>query len=337
MEEDLLRELKKISFASFVFHLRASTELHLPPYKGSTLRGAFGIVFKDTVCVVEHRDCDRCILRQKCAYPYIFDTPVPDGSARMRKYQRAPHPFVIEPPLDTRTTYKPGSSLSFGLTLIGKAIDYLPYFIYTFQRLGESWGIGRGRGRFQIKQVAWLGPEGEEKAIYDGEEKILTNSFHPLSLSQVSVSPASLSPFSVSVRFLTPSRITYNGHLHGVPEFHVIVRSLLRRLSNLCYFHCGQELRLDFKEIIERSEQIQIRDRDVRWHDWERYSARQDTRMKIGGFVGRVAYRGQLGEFLPILRLGEKIHLGKGTGFGLGKFVIVDYNHEQRARVTNTK
>jgi hypothetical protein len=97
MGEDLLRELQKISFASFVFRLRVVTELCLPPYKGSTL---------NTVCVVDHRDCDRCILRLQCAYPYIFDTPVPEDSARMRKYERAPHPFVIDPPLDTRQIYK---------------------------------------------------------------------------------------------------------------------------------------------------------------------------------------------------------------------------------------
>lgn len=63
MRDDLFRELQKISFASFVFHLCATTELFLSPYKGSTLRGAFGTVFKETVCVVDHRDCDRCILK----------------------------------------------------------------------------------------------------------------------------------------------------------------------------------------------------------------------------------------------------------------------------------
>jgi len=294
MGEIPVSELNKLSFASFVFHLRATTELHLPPYKGSTLRGAFGIVFKDTVCVMDHRDCDRCILRLKCAYPYIFDTPIPQGSVRMRKYERAPHPFVIEPPLDTSTSYEHGSSLSFGLTLIGKAIDYLPYFIYTFERLGRERGIGRGRGGFEVDRVGWVDAEGAEKEVY-------------------------------------------NGHLHAAPDFHVIIRSLLRRLSNLAYFHCGEELKLDFKGIIERAKEIKISDGDVRWHDWERYSARQDTRLKMGGFVGRVEYRGELGEFVPLLKLGEKIHLGKGTGFGLGKYKIIDYDHEQRARVTSTK
>lgn len=44
----------------------------------------------------------------------------------------------------------------------------------------------------------------------------------------------------------------------------------------------------------------------LKWHDWERYSARQDTKMKMGGFTGRIAFEGNLGEFL---------HVGKGTSF----------------------
>ncbi|MFQ5903240.1 MAG: CRISPR system precrRNA processing endoribonuclease RAMP protein Cas6 [Candidatus Binatia bacterium] len=330
-----LQELNKISFASFVFHLRPTTELHLPPYKGSTLRGAFGIVFKDTVCVMDHRDCDRCILRLKCAYPYIFDTPVPDGSARMRKYTRAPHPFVIEPPLETKTTYESGEPVSFGLTLIGKAVDYLPYFIYTFERLGQERGIGRGRGRFGVERVSWADASGMEKSVYDSKKKVLTNSFRPLSVSDVAASPKLQTQNSeietrnsnlITLHYLTPTRITYNGQLHSGPEFHVVIRNLLRRLSNMCYFHCGEELRLDFKGIIERAKKIEMRDRDVRWHDWERYSARQDTRMKMGGFVGKVKYQGDLAEFLPLLKLGEMVHVGKGTGFGLGGYETGAYD-----------
>ena len=92
--------LNAFSFLPVRLLLRALTPLYLPAYKGSTLRGAFGYAFKETVCVVEHRDCARCLLRTRCAYPYVFDTPVPEGSTRMRKYPQAPHPFVLLPPLD---------------------------------------------------------------------------------------------------------------------------------------------------------------------------------------------------------------------------------------------
>jgi hypothetical protein len=236
MEGGFLQELAKISFASFRFHLRAATELHLPPYKGSTLRGAFGTVFKETVCVVEHRDCDRCILKLKCAYPYIFDTPIPEGSARMRKYEHAPHPFIIDPPLESRTFYKPGDTLSFGLTLIGKAVDYLPYFIYTFERMGSERGIGKGRrfgnGRFEVESVTWIDADTTEKPVYDGERKVLSNSFRPLTIRDF---PHAEGCKLIAVSYLTPTRITFDHQLHPYPEFHVVIRNLLRRLSNLAY------------------------------------------------------------------------------------------------------
>jgi hypothetical protein len=44
----------------------------------------------------------------------------------LRKYEKAPHPFVIEPPLETKTHYKPGDAFTFGIVLVGKAADYLP-------------------------------------------------------------------------------------------------------------------------------------------------------------------------------------------------------------------
>ena len=328
MEDAILRELQKISFASFVFHLRATTELYLPPYKGSTLRGAFGTVFKETVCVVDHRDCDRCILKLKCAYPYIFDTPIPESSTRMRKYERAPHPFVIEPPLETRTFYKPGQPLSFGLTLVGKAIDYLPYFIYTFERLGSLRGIGKGRqfgkGKFGIERVCWLDANDTEHQIYDGQKKILANSFKPLTTRDLcSASIPTSNGHALTVNYITPTRITFEHQLHTYPEFHVIVRNLLRRVSNLAYFHCGQELSLDFKGLIQSATEIETRDGEIQWCDWERYSAKQDTTMKLGGFIGPVQYQGEIGGFVCLLTVGEKLHVGKATGFGLGKYEVL--------------
>jgi hypothetical protein len=65
----MLEELSKVRFARFRFHLKARTPLCLPPYKGSTLRGGFGLSFKDAICVVAHRDCERCILTEQVRLP----------------------------------------------------------------------------------------------------------------------------------------------------------------------------------------------------------------------------------------------------------------------------
>lgn len=81
-------------------------------------------------------------------------------------------------------------------------------------------------------------------------------------------------------------------------------------------------LQLDFRGLIAAAERVQTVSSRLRWYDWERYPSRQDARMKMGGFLGRVTYAGDLQPFLPLLRLGSYVHAGKETSFGLGKYVI---------------
>ena len=59
------------------------------------------------------------------------------------------------------------------------------------------------------------------------------------------------------------------------------------------------------------------------WQDWSRYSGRQRQRVEMGGLVGRVTYEGDLSDYLPLLVLGELVHVGKGTVFGNGQYRIV--------------
>ena len=44
--------------------------------------------------------------------------------------------------------------------------------------------------------------------------------------------------------------------------------------------------------------------------------------MSLGGVTGTVTYEGDLSDFIQLLRLGEYVHVGKGTSFGLGKYEI---------------
>ena len=145
--------------------LQAETSLRLNAFAGSTLRGGFGHLFKRTVCTWPPGDCQRCLLKNTCSYPYIFETGPPPGSEKLRAIDQIPRPYVIEPPESTPSphqgegrgegrmagrngasssiphpsslSYRPGEHFDFHLVLIGRAIDYLPYFLFTFIELGR--------------------------------------------------------------------------------------------------------------------------------------------------------------------------------------------------------
>ncbi len=277
-----------ITTGRFGFYLSASEPLVLPSYKGSTLRGGFGNAFRRVVCALRKTDCSDCILKEKCVYSYIFETPPPSDTKIMRKYKAAPHPFIIEPPPEKRRGYIPGNEINFGLTLIGRAIDYLPYFIYTFDELGKI-GIGKGRGRYELKGVMCDG-----KTIYDSKTKTL-KSFSTQSIPLFSPASFTSNPSHLALTFLTPTRIVYDGHFIFDLEFHMLIRQLLRRISLLSYFHCnGDPSEWDFKGMIKRAEEVKVAKKDLRWYDWERYSARQDERLKMGGFVGEKTFEGNI-------------------------------------------
>jgi CRISPR-associated endoribonuclease Cas6 len=317
--------LEGFHFSRFIFSARCKTTISLPPYSGSTLRGGFGHAFRRIVCALKGKECTDCLLRNRCIYAYVFETPIPDEAQMMRKYTVAPHPFILEPALNNQRTCEEGEDLSFGLTLIGRATDYLPYFIYALDKLGRI-GIGKGRGKYELRQVLEENISDHENTsktlIYKGDDKLLRQPDNPIRWSDIVVEHP-IPPPAMHISFITPTRIKYQNRLIKDLEFHILFRNLLRRISLLSYFHCDH--RLDdqgFKDLIERAGKVKTVKRALYWHDWERWSNRQETRMKLGGFMGEITYEGAFGPFWPYIRLGEYVHVGKGSSFGLGRYEV---------------
>jgi CRISPR-associated endoribonuclease Cas6 len=306
--------------AKYTFHLEAGGDLDLPVYKGSTFRGAFGHAFRRVVCIRRERECDGCIVKGKCVYSYVFETPLPPDAKMMRKYAAAPHPFILCPPLESKRRYEAGDIFSFDFTLIGRAIEYLPYFIYTFEELGTI-GLGKDRGKFKMNSVTVHSGKPDMVEIYDGKSKTLKSDYSKYLIPNLQSSI--VNPQSLNLIFMTPTRLSYDESLVHDLEFHILVRNLLRRISLLSYFHCGEELKLDFKGLIDKAKEIKVKKSNLKWYDWERLSNRQNTKIKMGGLVGKITFEGELSEFMPLVQLGEYVHLGKSTSFGMGKYQII--------------
>jgi hypothetical protein len=319
--------LERLRIAKYRFRLEAVERLRLPPYKGSTLRGGFGVVFKRTVCFQkEVKRCAGCLLRANCLYAYLFETALPQDAEVLRTYSDVPHPFVIEPPLDDKMVYEPGETLDFGLVLVGRAIDYLPYFIVAFRELGKV-GLGQGRGKYTLREVTAVQPlDGTEETIYSVAKEIVCDRDLSVGREEIRAQRPVKCEGSVcklTINFLTPTRMKHEGRLVVRPEFHVLIRNILRRVSSLSYFHCGERWETDYRGIIEAAKGVRLVEVGTRWVDWERYSSRQQQRMSLGGLVGQATYEGNLEPFLPLLVLGELVHVGKACVFGNGKYEIV--------------
>lgn len=380
--------LETFRLAKFRFTVCAKENIRFPSYKGAAFRGGFGYAFKRVICVIRGKECDDCLLKQKCIYSYIFETPPPEDTEMLRLYPKVPHPFVIEPPFTEKQSFAPGETCTFHLILIGNAIDYLPYFIYTFTELGKQ-GIGQGRGKYDLVQVEGIGLGNEALQIYNHKDQTLTSHYPIIHAHQLNhqpftarlsscvgeniathnqmPSPCEGEDFVVMVRqahharrytlnlskgqsnddggvnivsqkdtsqggnhhntitisLLTPLRLRFDGHITDKLEFHVLIRNLLRRISSLSYFHCGEKFQVDFKGLIEKARAVNQTKSDIHWYDWKRYSTRQEEWMSLGGVTGTVSYEGDISDFMLLLRLGEYVHVGKGTSFGLGKYEIL--------------
>ncbi len=316
--------LEHLYLARYRFVLQCLSAMEFRQFAGATVRGAFGAVFRRLVCITRAPTCEGCLLRQQCAYGYVFDTAPPPGAERLRRYESVPRPYVLDIASDERTSFAEGDALQLELTLVGRATDYLPYFVYTCQKLEES-GLGTGRhegkGRFRLTEVLAHAADGSLTCVYTPEEGLDTLRLPVIRGADIlaRVTPAR----QVRVRFLTPTRLRFEGRLTDDIDFHHLIRALLHRLSSLVYFHCHAEPEADFTGLIQQAEGVRTLERNLHWREQSRYSRRQQSVLKMGGFTGEMLFEGDLRPFLPLLKAGEYVHVGKGTVMGLGRIETV--------------
>lgn len=306
--------LQHFPVARYTLDYQVDQPIRLPDFAGSALRGAFGHSLKRIACVTREPDCRACLLYRSCPYPAVFETPPPLTPTR-RTFSQIPNPFVVEPPPLGAREYPSGDRLSFSLVLMGPALKQLPLVILAWQR-ALSRGIGPGEGTAVLKRVE---VEGHPGAVYDPEE----GQIHPHPQSQL-VPAHAASTDSIHLEIQTPLRLQRDGHVLGVPKLepHDLLMGLVRRIAYLCEFQLGTPLDADFMGLNNLAATIQG-DKQLHWHDWTRYSARQKQPMTLGGAMGSWTLRGELTPFLPFLHLGQWLHAGKNASFGLGRYVIV--------------
>lgn len=313
--------LDTFTFGSFRFLFRALDELSVPAYPGALFRGGFGKAMRETSCLPDwSRPCARCILNGDCAYSYLFETPNTLRNEFLDGVSHAPHPFVLRPPLSRQTSYRAGETFEVGMVLIGKALRLVPRVIVAFEHFGTR-GVGEGRRKFRLESVSAY-HDRKWKQVYSSDEGVLSDTSFTVTARDIVEREGPPEVAEIDMEIVTPLRLKSGGSLSDTLTFTSLLTGLLRRTYLLDHWHCSGKLGFDHKSLIEISNRVENRSQDLRWVDWERYSFRQRTSLKMGGLVGSVGFRGPLTTFVPYLRLGEAVHIGKGTAFGLGMFSV---------------
>ena len=307
-----------IKAQKYVFHCRFTSEARLPGYLGSTLRGGLGWALKRTSCALRRQQCATCLLREQCAYAWIFETEQYQ-SGEDRIINARPHPFILQPETLAFEEKQAGDELVFSLFLLDRANDLLPQIVYAVQLMGQS-GLGSGRryglGRFMLETITV-----EEDILYDGRKKVL----HQIEkINKISIANNTEQEIcSLQVFLQTPLRLKQHNRLKLDLPFHVLIRACLRRISALEEAYGGGEPDLDYRGLVRRAEQIDTTVSNICWQELFRWSNRQRKKVSLSGLGGSITFQGEgVAEFIPLLRYGEQVNIGKQTVFGLGKISV---------------
>jgi hypothetical protein len=291
----------------------------VPPYEGSMIRGAFGRAFKESCCPFPHENGAGCPLGDNCPYGYVFETSPPEDAREFAKNREVPRPYVFEPPDGTKMEYAPGERMRFGFTVVGRAAEYMPYFIYAFSKMGEE-GIGRLRARYALERVVAENPlSGMREEVFDGE--MVKNRRLPTSWEDAVNAVRKMDGTRVRLEFVTPTFIRFKGEVSPeAPSFAAVVQNLLIRIPMLSAVHCGEVWQEDFKALVARAGEVETTRDETTWVSFRRYSSFRQRSETLEGVVGQVEYAGPVEEFLPLLHIGQLTHAGKRAVFGLGRY-----------------
>jgi hypothetical protein len=284
--------ISKFNLLKLTITIQFQQDAVLPAFKGSMLHGWFGHALKTAdehaffICYGNHDN-------------------------------QQPKPYIICPSDDHKTHWRQGELYSFEISLFGEATKLVDK-VFIATKIGEKLGFGSQRIPFKVLSIASNTPTG----LKVGAE--IFSLADALTHSHIDIMSESES--EVALTFITPTRIKHQGAIchHAIPDLNFVVNQILRRLTQISRFWV-----LDDQELIDSiyNHKPTIRPHQVTNHcyfeDWQRFSQKSREHLPFGGLKGQVSFFGNIGHVIPLLRIGEILHIGGKTTFGLGKYQLI--------------
>jgi hypothetical protein len=373
----------RMGVLALTFTIVSRQSLKLPrETQANTLRGAFGNYFRRLVCVPSCRTTQLCVLRESCPYKVVFEPSPPLSLHRLSRNQDLPRPFIFRSVGSKRdlsrcqarmaeaelsgtgschdnfpvpkSTYEPGEKLQFDVLLIGKAVEYLPYFVLSFREVER--GFGLNRARCQLDEVSSDGQLGgskpcpqrtgaenekahgcEVESVYTLRDQLLHVPRVPtmaeyVNRREVDLRHETMDTTFLIVNFLSPTSLRFQGREIRNPEFHHLFKRVRDRVNSLCTFYGPGSIDTDFKALGALAERVTTARTSLRWVERTRFSSKRRRRHELSGFIGKCIYdlsdlpSGVREELLRWLLAGELLHVGKHTVWGNGRFACTIQN-----------
>lgn len=312
-----------LTLARYRLHAQAETPIHLPEWPASTLRGAWGHALRRLACMTREKDCQACPLHSSCPYPALFAPP--QHRDQRGQTLQPPPPYLIEPASWGERHLQTGEDFHFDLVLFGRALNELPLILLAWRHALHN-GLGRGEGRARLNAVSHHPAAAPATTVHIPEE----GKIQPHTPDQIGTDLPSHPCHRLTLHLQTPLRLHENGK--ALPPARLEAQHLLlaaiRRASLVCQIHGQGNPTWDYPSLKHTANTVNSQ-KSLKWQDWTRHSSRQQQRMQLGGVIGTWTLHAphtSLTPFLPALHLGQWLHIGKETVFGLGRYQLHEDN-----------
>jgi hypothetical protein len=286
-------------FYRFRFHFQALDRVYFPRGKSANVvRGAFGTLLRESAAPEEY---------QRLFEPGKALGKSPSG------LEDWPRPLVFRTAHLDGLVLQPGEPFFLDVHVFDLRTPVLGLLRTAFAELTRS-GIGPGRGRTALTRVEHLDLEdraNEANCLPPGPPSVIELDCGPEGVDRV------------GLRFVTATELKAGGERVSKPEFPILFGRLRDRISTLRALYGPGPLEIDFRRLGERAATVALTHSDLHWDRVIRRSGRTGQVHPLGGFTGEVEYRGDLGEFVPWLRAGHWVGVGRHTVWGKGDFRVI--------------
>lgn len=282
--------------------LQAQRPLKWPHFSGSRIRGAWGSALRKAACITDQPTCTNCPARSNCAYGLVFDAEPPINPVHP-SFRNGLAVYVVQPPALGARHLERDETISFNIRLLKEVVSHHDLIALTIRRAIED-------NLFNPGDCSLSGID---------RHQVPTRFDEPLSLTKNKCT-------GIQITWFMPLRLQHNGKpifRSDQLNIHVLISAAWRRYLQWCQI--TRQVPSEFTSLQEAAGQCTLDTQFMQWHDLSRYSSTQNKHLPLGGLLGRAHLNGPeaaLLILLPLLRLGELLHVGKETVFGLGQYQL---------------